>query len=390
MHAPRSPASPTAQRSRRTMSGTRRSPRAGPARWSSATMSSSCRVPTTSCSPRTTRTRTFKRTCCRSSEQPSRRAYTAPCAVLGGSWRTRPRRSPSSEAPRPHDFPRRRGIVIPSLFRCEDSRLIAWLGTGLLGGNFVRNMLDRGETVQVWNRSPEKARALEADGAKAFAEAADAAAVDSVLEPLRDIILPTAVILDHTTLAPTPTGERVARWKTRGRTYVHAPVFMGPKNARDASGLMLLSGDPAVRARVKPLLAPMTGKIVELGDDPTRGAAFKLFGNLMLLVITGGLADVYTLSHSLGIDPKDAHALFSEFNPGNAIQGRGKQMAEGIYTPPSFELTMARKDLRLMEEEAARHGDKLDVVPAVGKLFERYIAAGHGTEDAGVVGSGRA
>jgi 3-hydroxyisobutyrate dehydrogenase len=270
--------------------------------------------------------------------------------------------------------------------------VIAWLGTGLLGANFVRNMLDRGETVQVWNRSPEKAAALEADGAKAFATAADAvrgatqihltlsddAAVDSVLEPLGDIVLPTAVILDHTTLAPTPTGERVARWKARGRTYVHAPVFMGPKNARDATGLMLLSGDPALRARVKPLLAPMTGKIVEL------------FGNMMLMVITGGLADVYKLSRSLGIDPKDAHALFSEFNPGNAIQGRGKQMADGIYSPPSFELTMARKDLRLMEDEAARHGDKLDVVPAVAALYERYIAAGYGSEDAGVVGSGRA
>jgi 3-hydroxyisobutyrate dehydrogenase-like beta-hydroxyacid dehydrogenase len=51
---------------------------------------------------------------------------------------------------------------------------------------------------------------------------------------------------------------------------------------------------------------------------------------------------------------------------------------------------MARKDLRLMDDEAARHGDKLDVVPAVGALMERYIAAGYGSEDAGVVGSGRA
>ncbi|MBV8643809.1 MAG: NAD(P)-dependent oxidoreductase [Candidatus Eremiobacteraeota bacterium] len=281
--------------------------------------------------------------------------------------------------------------------------MIAYLGTGLLGANFVRKLLERGETVHVWNRTPDKARALEADGAKAFDDAADAvrgaeqihltlsddAAVDSVLEPLADLILPTAVIADHTTTAPTPTGERVARWAERGRTFVHAPVFMGPKNARDATGIMLLSGAPAVRERVKPLLEPMTGKVLDLGDDPTRGASFKLFGNLMLLVITGGLADVYKLGRSLGIDPNDAYALFTEFNPGGAIQGRGKQMADGNYTA-TFELTMARKDLRLMDEEAARHGEKLDVVPAVGTLFDRYIAAGFGSDDAGVVGSGRA
>jgi len=65
-------------------------------------------------------------------------------------------------------------------------------------------------------------------------------------------------------------------------------------------------------------------------------------------------------------------------------------MAEGIFSPPSFELTMARKDARLMTEEAARHGRKLDILPCVERLMERYIEAGFGSEDAGVVGSGRA
>lgn len=282
--------------------------------------------------------------------------------------------------------------------------MIAWLGTGLLGASFTRKLLERGETVQVWNRSPEKARALEADGAKAFASAADAvrgasqihltlsddAAVDSVLEPLADVILPTAVIFDHTTTAPTPTGERVERWRNRGRTFVHAPVFMGPSHARNAQGLMLLSGDPAIRERVTPMLAPMTGKIVDLGDDPARAAAFKLFGNMMLLIISGGLADVYKLSRSLGIDPKDAAKLFDEFNPGNAVPIRGKAMAEGTFTPVSFELAMARKDLRLMVEEAARHGATLDVVPAVGALQDRYLAAGLGDADSSIIGSGKA
>src|SRR5579875_668345 len=108
----------------------------------------------------------------------------------------------------------------------------------MLGANFVRKMLERGETVHVWNRTGAKARALEADGARAFDSAADAvrgasqihltladdASVDAVLEPLADVIAEDAVILDHTTTAPTPTGERVRRWRERGRTFVHAPV----------------------------------------------------------------------------------------------------------------------------------------------------------------------
>lgn len=276
--------------------------------------------------------------------------------------------------------------------------MIAYFGTGLLGSGFVRKLRERGEEVHVWNRTAEKARALEADGAKAFDDPAAAVkgasalhltlkdddSVDAVLEPLAGVITKDTIIVDHTTTAPTPTGERARRWAQRGVTFVHAPVFMGPKNAREATGTMLLSGDPAVRARVKPLLAPMTGAVLELGDDPARAAAFKLFGNMMLVFVVSGLADVYRFAAALGIDAADAHTLFSTFKPTGAIDIRGKAMAQGDFTP-QWELAMARKDVRLMVEEAARHGAELSVLPAIASLFDRYLEAGHGAEDVGVV-----
>jgi len=281
--------------------------------------------------------------------------------------------------------------------------VIAYFGTGLLGAGFVRQMLERGETVHVWNRTRAKAHALEDEGAKAVDDPRDAvrnaeqihltlsddAAVDGVLEPLADTIVADALIIDHTTTAPTPTAERVRRWASRGRTFVHAPVFMGPRNAREATGLMLLSGAPEVRARVLPLLQPMTGKVIELGDDPGRAAAFKLFGNLMLLTIVGGLADMFALARGVGVDPRDALTVFDEFSLANAIPLRGRAMADERFTPPNFELSMARKDVRLMIEEARRHGDELDVISGVAALFDRYLAKGHASDDVAAVGAAR-
>ena len=58
---------------------------------------------------------------------------------------------------------------------------IAFFGTGLMGSGFVRRMRANGHQVNVWNRSPAKALALEADGAKAFADPAAALAGDSGL-----------------------------------------------------------------------------------------------------------------------------------------------------------------------------------------------------------------
>ena len=50
----------------------------------------------------------------------------------------------------------------------------AFLGMGLLGSNFVKAMIKKGDQVQVWNRTSSKAKALETEGAKAFDDVAEA------------------------------------------------------------------------------------------------------------------------------------------------------------------------------------------------------------------------
>src|SRR3954463_13796388 len=137
--------------------------------------------------------------------------------------------------------------------------MIAFYGMGLLGSQFVRALRRRGEQVRVWNRSPEKARALIEEGATFAEDAAQAArgasrihltlsddaAVDNVLEQARPGIEKGTIIVDHTTTSPAGARDRVARWAERGIAFQHAPVFMGPQNALEATGTMLASGDKA-------------------------------------------------------------------------------------------------------------------------------------------------
>jgi 3-hydroxyisobutyrate dehydrogenase len=273
--------------------------------------------------------------------------------------------------------------------------MIAFFGTGWLGANFVRAFLRRGETVHVWNRTPEKARALEAEGAKAFddpAEAArgaarihltlsDDASVDDVLERARVGFAPGVHVVDHTTTTPTGTLARVRRWDERQIAFQHAPVFMGPQNALEGSGAMLGSGDKARFEALVPELAKMTGKLVYLGGAPERAAAFKLFGNLFLMTLTGAIGDVFALAKAVGVEPAQAATIFDIFNPATQVGARAKRALEGDLTKPSWELAMARKDARLMMTEAEQAGVALTVVPAMAALMDRYIAEGHGKED---------
>lgn len=272
---------------------------------------------------------------------------------------------------------------------------IAFFGTGLMGAGFVRRLRALGHDVNVWNRSAAKARALESVGARAFDDPAaalagaerlhlslaDDASVDAVLEPLAGLLPTGTWIVDHTTTAVHPTAERAARWAARGRVYLHAPVFMGPANATEGSGLMLVSGAAAQLDALQPALATMTGKVIRLGDDPARAAAFKLFGNLAILGLIGVLGDVGRLAQALGIPPAEAYTLFDHFNPGATLPARAARIVSADVTAPTFELSMARKDLRLMEDEAARGGVELVVTPALAAQLDRMIAAGQGALD---------
>jgi 3-hydroxyisobutyrate dehydrogenase len=273
--------------------------------------------------------------------------------------------------------------------------MIAFFGMGLLGSNFVRALRRRGEEVHVWNRSHDKAAALEADGARAFTDPAEAArgatrvhltltddaAVDAVLEQARPGLSRDTVIVDHSTTSTEGALARIARWRDRGITFVHAPVFMGPQNARDSTGFMLLSGPPSVLEPLRPVLAPMTGKLVELGERPDAAAAFKLLGNLFLICMTAGLADMLALAKAFHVPAAQAASLFDSFNPGVTIPSRMKRMVEASFADPSWMLTMARKDARLMLEAAAAGGMQLASLPGIAAQMDAAIAEGHGSED---------
>lgn len=280
--------------------------------------------------------------------------------------------------------------------------MIAFFGMGLLGSNFVKALRRRGETVHVWNRTAKKAKALEADGAVAFDDPAEAvrgasrlhltlsddAAVDAILERALPAFSPGVIIVDHTTTSATGTAERAKRWADRGIAFQHAPVFMGPQNALESTGIMLASGDRARFDALEPALAKMTGQLIYLGPQPERAAGMKLLGNLFLMAVTTGLADTLALAKALGIPHSDVEALFTWFNPGTSVGARLKRMTGGNYSRPSWELAMARKDAGLMIGEAERAEVPLAVIPAIAAEMDRWIAKGHGNEDWTVLGSG--
>lgn len=275
----------------------------------------------------------------------------------------------------------------------------AFLGMGLLGSNFVKAMLQKGETVQVWNRTASKAQALEAFGAKFFEDIHEAvkdadvihltlkddAVVDEVLANASGALKPGAAIIDHTTTSAKGAIKRTKAWREKGFTYLHAPVFMGPQNALEGSGVMLVSGNQDVIKKFETGLSAMTGTLLNLGDTEGKAAGIKLTGNLFLLSLTAGLADALALAKAHGITGDDIQNLFSVWNPGAGAPARLKKITSGKFNEPSWELSMARKDAGLMMNAAEAAGSKLITTPAIAAVMDEWIAKGHGNDDWSII-----
>ena len=275
----------------------------------------------------------------------------------------------------------------------------AFLGMGLLGSNFVKAMLQKGDTMHVWNRTTSRANALEQHGAKAFANVEDAvqgadiihvtlkddATVDEVLEAAAKGLKQGATIIDHTTTSVAGAKQRTTYWRSKGFTYLHAPVFMGPQNALESTGFMLVSGDQSVIEKYEAALSEMTGKLLNFGEEEGKAAGIKLSGNLFLLSLTAGLADALALAKVHGIPPSDLLYLFNNWNPGAMVPARLKRIAEAQFDEPSWELNMARKDAGLMLSTAREGGIDLAVIPAIAAVMDEWIAKGHGNNDWSVI-----
>jgi len=160
-------------------------------------------------------------------------------------------------------------------------------------------------------------------------------------------------------------------------------VFMGPPAARKAAGTMLACGPGAVFDSVKDELAKMTGRIEYLGERPDLAAVEKLFGNAMIIGVSAVLADVLTIAQASDVPGEEAIKLLGLLDLNAMLSGRGRNMAKGDFTP-TFELAMARKDVRLMLETCGNR--PLAALPAIAARMDELIAAGHGGKDPSVLG----
>ncbi|MFJ2557032.1 MULTISPECIES: NAD(P)-dependent oxidoreductase [unclassified Streptomyces] len=278
-----------------------------------------------------------------------------------------------------------------------DTLAVAVLGTGIMGAAMARNLCRAGLDVRVWNRTRAKAEPLAADGARVAGTPADAVSgADVVVTMLYDGpaaleameaaapgLRRGAVWLQSTTVgveAITPLAERAAE---QGLLFVDAPVLGTRAPAESGDLLILAAGPQEARGPLAPVLDAVGSRTVWLGEDGTTAAAtrLKLVCNSWVLALTNGTAEALSLAKGLGVDPNH----FLEAMSGGSLDCgylhvKSRAILNDDYTP-SFTVTTAAKDARLIVAAGAAEGVRLDLAAAGAERFRRAEAQGHGEDD---------
>jgi len=278
---------------------------------------------------------------------------------------------------------------------------IAFFGLGIMGSGMARKLLAAGFPVAVFNRDPQKAAPLAADGARICKSPAEAAEEADVLISMvaddnasREVWLGEsgalqaarggAVCIESSTLTVSWIKELAQAAAARNCELVDAPVTGSKTHAASGQLLFMVGGSDAAVGKAHPILSAMGRGVVHLGPSGS-GAWQKLINNFLGGVQIASLAQAVALIERSGIDRDKSLELLTNGSPGSPIvKTIAARMAASDYTP-NFALRLLAKDLGYAAGESRGLTLDLTMADAALDLFRQAIASGHGEEDMAAV-----
>jgi 3-hydroxyisobutyrate dehydrogenase len=268
------------------------------------------------------------------------------------------------------------------------------IGLGAMGAGIARNLHRAGHLAAAWNRSPDKAAALQADtGVYLASTPADLAAhselvilsvsadadVLEVIDALRPGLPPGGVVLDTSTVSRETAQAAAARLQPDG-AFLDAPVSGGTEGARTGTLAMMVGGDAAVLARIHPVLETIAGRIEHMGPVGA-GQATKAVNQVMAAGINQAVTEALAFGAALGLPMDQVIEVVGSGAAGNwFLTHRGPTMTRGIFEP-GFRVALHHKDLAICKQMASAFGVNLPLVEMTLIHYRRLMQAGFGDED---------
>jgi 3-hydroxyisobutyrate dehydrogenase/2-hydroxy-3-oxopropionate reductase len=248
--------------------------------------------------------------------------------------------------------------------------------------------------VHVYNRTPQKAQALAAEGAKTaesarqVAERADVVmtalptpeSVEAVYAEMAQAARSGQIFIDHSTVSPGLNRWCAEQLKQRGADFLDAPVSGGPGGAAGGTLTVMVGGDQAVFDTALPVLQAF-GKNIRLCGPVGAGQVVKLINQLLVGVHTSAIAEAAVFGARLGADPQVVLDLIGTSFGGSTMMTRNLPRFMSRDFSPATPVSLILKDLGLIHDEAKNAQVPLLLGALAEQRFLEARARGLGDED---------
>jgi 2-hydroxy-3-oxopropionate reductase len=285
------------------------------------------------------------------------------------------------------------------------AEIVGFIGLGVMGKPMARNLVKAGHRLVVHSRSRAPVEELAAAGATAATSPADVARqatiIITMLPDTSDVELvltgpngvlsalqPGAGVVDMSSIAPAATKRLAALVADRGGSMLDAPVSGGEIGAINASLSIMVGGDEAAFARVRPIFEAMGNaeRIIHVGASGA-GQVCKICNQIAIGGALAGVSEAFALARKAGVDASRVRqALLGGFAASRVLEVHGERMLTGNYKP-GFRTKLYQKDLRLANEAAASNGVALPGTALVTQLVNALMASGRGDLDYAALGT---
>jgi 3-hydroxyisobutyrate dehydrogenase-like beta-hydroxyacid dehydrogenase len=260
---------------------------------------------------------------------------------------------------------------------------LAFIGLGKMGSGMARNLLRAGHQVAVFNRTREKAQALEAEGARVAASPQDAcrgaeAAITMLADDraVEDLNLPAALDAGATHISSSTISTALVRrlaseHAARGQGFMSATVFGRPEAAEQAKLLVIAAGAADLVARFRPVFDAISRQTFVAGPEPWQANALKLCGNFMIASMLEAFGEAFATLRKAGVEAHVFLDAMSAFFGSPIYANYGKIIADGRFEPAGFALKLGQKDIRLLLEVTQ---ECVSPMPLASLLRDRMLA----------------
>ncbi|MEP0201620.1 MAG: NAD(P)-dependent oxidoreductase [Halioglobus sp.] len=272
--------------------------------------------------------------------------------------------------------------------------VIGFIGLGLMGGNMVENLQNRGYQLNVLNSNKESVQAVVARGGSVVDSPAEmAAACDIVMlcvttsEVVESLIYGDdgilagikegAVVIDFGTSIPASTRKIGADLAKKGAGMIDAALGRTPAHAKDGLLNIMSAGDADTFEKVKSLLEEQGENVFYLGPLGA-GHTTKLINNFMGMTTVCAMSQAFAVADRAGVDRQQLFDIMSAGPSNSPFMQFCKNYAVDDVSDLGFSIANANKDLGYFLEMVNELGTRAEIAEGTSANLQAAVDAGMG------------